>query len=66
MESLERDTMGDSWRSALEKEFIKPYFQKVCLNISSGQLPLMRFIDIKLKEFLISEHKAHTVYPKRE
>jgi len=32
IESLERDTMGDSWRIALEKEFMKPYFHKVCSN----------------------------------
>ncbi|KAH7927080.1 uracil-DNA glycosylase [Leucogyrophana mollusca] len=37
--------MGESWRTALEPEFSKPYFQK-------------------LKEFLIAEHKAHTIYPK--
>ncbi|OAX37186.1 uracil-DNA glycosylase [Rhizopogon vinicolor AM-OR11-026] len=37
--------MGDSWRTALEKEFAKPYFQQ-------------------LKDFLIAEHEAHTVYPK--
>ncbi|KIK37694.1 hypothetical protein CY34DRAFT_810110 [Suillus luteus UH-Slu-Lm8-n1] len=45
IENLEHETMGDSWRTALNKEFMKPYFQK-------------------LKEFLIAEHLAHTVYPK--
>ncbi|KAG2032596.1 uracil-DNA glycosylase, partial [Suillus americanus] len=37
--------MGSSWRAALDKEFMKPYFRK-------------------LKEYLIAEHRAHTVYPK--
>lgn len=34
--SLERDTMGKTWFQALEPEFEKPYFHKVCH--SSGQL----------------------------
>ncbi|KAG1748916.1 uracil-DNA glycosylase-like protein [Suillus paluster] len=29
IENLEHDTMGDSWRTALEREFMKPYFQKL-------------------------------------
>ncbi|OAX37184.1 hypothetical protein K503DRAFT_249045 [Rhizopogon vinicolor AM-OR11-026] len=29
IESLECDTMGDSWRTALDKEFAKPYFQEL-------------------------------------
>ncbi|KAG2138938.1 uracil-DNA glycosylase-like protein [Suillus clintonianus] len=29
IENLEHHTMGDSWRTALEKEFMKPYFQKL-------------------------------------
>ena len=30
-ENLEQDTMGASWRAALEPEFTKPYFLKVCV-----------------------------------
>lgn len=44
LESLEQDTLGESWRKALHVEFSKPYFRK-------------------LKDFLISEHKSHLVYP---
>lgn len=44
LESLEQDTLGESWRKALQIEFSKPYFRK-------------------LKDFLISEHKSHPVYP---
>ncbi|KAI6110137.1 uracil-DNA glycosylase-like protein [Pisolithus croceorrhizus] len=44
LESLEQDTLGESWREALQTEFSKPYFRK-------------------LKDFLISEHKSHVVYP---
>ncbi|KAG9318196.1 uracil-DNA glycosylase-like protein [Chiua virens] len=29
IENLERDTMGASWRTALEAEFAKPYFRKL-------------------------------------
>ena len=34
LESLEQNTMGDSWRGALDQEFAKPYFRKVsnCTN----------------------------------
>jgi hypothetical protein len=31
LEFLERDTMGTSWFTALQNEFDKPYFAKVCL-----------------------------------
>ncbi|KAI6103130.1 uracil-DNA glycosylase-like protein [Pisolithus croceorrhizus] len=41
LESLEQDTLGESWRKALQTEFTKPYF-------------------LKLKDFLISEHKSHS------
>jgi hypothetical protein len=29
LDTLEQDTMGDSWRNVLKPEFKKPYFQKV-------------------------------------
>ncbi|PPQ62789.1 hypothetical protein CVT24_000483 [Panaeolus cyanescens] len=44
LETLEEDTMEESWRKALSPEFKKPYF-------------------IKLKKYLASETKSHTVYP---
>jgi hypothetical protein len=60
LDSLEANTMHESWQKALQPEFKKPYFTKVtdASWIYFGLLTLSQ-----LKTFLLAEHTSHTVYP---
>ena len=66
IENLERDTMGASWRTALEAEFTKPYFRKVTFRGFACTSRRVLIRSPQLKDFLILETKSYQVYPPGE
>ena len=62
LDTLEGDTMEESWRKALQPEFQKSYFTSVCLLYKRGAEP-QSDIRRQLKKFLLAEMTASTVYP---
>jgi len=63
LDTLEDNTMEESWRKALQLEFKKSYFTSVCLLYKREAEP-QSDIRRQLKKFLLAEMTASTVYPK--
>jgi hypothetical protein len=65
VETLEERTMHKSWYDVLSPEFTKPYFKKVCISYFCGFISAYptAVSFFQLKQFLIDESTANTVYP---
>lgn len=64
LDTLEEETMDQSWRNALSAEFTKPYFKKVLLQLSVEVFRLTNITYVpQLKQFLLEENASNTIYP---